>query len=232
MDRGCSVAGVAASFLGFQQPVLSLVCADSEAAGLLFEVARKALDPPLLLALHAAEPFAATCRPETRQIDVWMVRETTATEVAREIVGINDAQELLTFCDRQGLRFWAAPMLGFGHAFGIRVNGELVSAASVNFVLEEQSYAQVGSIATDPQHRRRGFATACIRAVVNSLNRAGIARCGLFADSKDQRLLAFYSKVEFRAAGEYHFVNVVRQNSEMERIGPALIDVRHHNLRP
>ena len=135
-----------------------------------------------------------------------MTRDTEPSEISPAVVPLDDANEVQDFYKRQRLHFWTPRMLSFGHAFGIRSDGELVSAAGVNFVLGRHSYAQIGSIATDARYRGRGIASACIHAAVSSLHHAGIVRCGLFANSDDELLLAFYAKRGFRDSGCYHFI--------------------------
>ena len=97
-------------------------------------------------------------------------------------------------------------MQDFGHAFGVRDDGgTLRSVAGVNFVLARQSYAQIGNVATDPDFRRRGWATSALGATVASLHRSGIRECGLFADAQNAWLQRFYTAHAFRERGRFRF---------------------------
>jgi len=145
---------------------------------------------------------------DVRQTDIWLSGRTLSAGITGDVVQLDDAEELLAFYDRQGLHFWSPAMLDCGHAYGVRVKGELAAAAGINFVLARQRYAQLGSLASDARYRRRGFATACARAVITSLNQSGVAHCGLFADSKESWLLDFYARLGFHQRGLFHFVEL------------------------
>lgn len=202
------VSGVAALFRGFRVPMLSLVTDREEAAISLVQTARRNVNGKQLIAVHADESWSKFLSG-VRQTDLWMTCETGQTDdLPKDVVPLHSIEELQAFYARQKLHFWAPAMLKFGHAFGIRSGGELVSAAGINFVLDHHTYAQIGSIATDARYRCRGFASTCIRAVLKSLHQAGIYRCGLFADSQSSRLLQFYSNRNFRENGRYEFIEV------------------------
>jgi predicted GNAT family acetyltransferase len=124
---------------------------------------------------------------------------------------LSDIGELGMLYRHCNMDFWASEMIQFGHYRGVRdpSSGVLVSAAGVNFILVEVSYAQVGSVATMTNWRRKGYASACVCATLSSLNKAGIRSCGLFVDSTDSTLYDFYRRLEFTENGRYRFLPFV-----------------------
>ncbi|TFF94912.1 GNAT family N-acetyltransferase [Candidatus Thorarchaeota archaeon] len=88
------------------------------------------------------------------------------TEPAR--LSRKDAEELKELYNVCGTPAWTPNALELGPFYGIR-NGEdrLVSVAGVHYVT---SYgAEIGNVATHPQHRRRGYAQACTKAVTQEV---------------------------------------------------------------
>jgi len=61
-----------------------------------------------------------------------------------------------------------------GVYYGIEVNGRLVSVAGTHLVSPTFGVAAVGNIFTHPDHRRRGYATACTSHVVEELLTQGL----------------------------------------------------------
>lgn len=56
-----------------------------------------------------------------------------------------------------------------GVFYGVRVQGTLVAAAGVHLVARSRKLAVVGNVFTHPEHRGRGYATACTSAVTAEL---------------------------------------------------------------
>ena len=56
-----------------------------------------------------------------------------------------------------------------GTYYGVEVNGQVVSVAGTHLVSPTFGVAAVGNIFTHPNHRRRGYGTACISHVVEEL---------------------------------------------------------------
>jgi predicted GNAT family acetyltransferase len=119
---------------------------------------------------------------------------------------VTDAAELMAFFRELGMDFWCPPMIAFGHAHGTRdKSGRLVSVCAVNFVIPEAGYAQIGPLATRPDHRNAAHGSAALAAVRASLARSGIGRAGLFFDSDDPFLPSFYGQRGFEARRRFHF---------------------------
>ena len=131
-----------------------------------------------------------------------------------EVEPLNDVNEFHDFVRRMGMHFWNPAMLGFGHAFGIRSStGRLVCAAGVNFVLSEESYAQVGPVVTDPRHRGRSLASRLLARLFSSLAEVGIRQCGVFAREDDANVVHFYERRGFIRKGQFRLMNMMGLNS-------------------
>lgn len=205
--RQAGLTGVAVTFRGFPTPVVSIVADDLESGNTLLEAVRPVLRRPSLLVLNAEESLAAQFRREVVDKDLWLLRDTTAQEVEHPTSLALSPSEVAAFYTRCGMHFWTPAMLDFGHYYGIRsTDSRLVSLAGVNFVLSEFGYAQIGNVVTDRESRNKGFATSCVKAVIDSLHRSGIGRCGLFVDSQRPDLIRLYGNIGFSEEGQFCFV--------------------------
>lgn len=196
--------GLAVRFDGFSTAVASLVADDEEAARALIGRLRT---PGAVLVLSAEQP-APELGPAA-SADPWMTAPTADVQVRPphdRAEPIEDAFEMADLLRRANMSFWCPEMLHFGHAFGVRDGtGRLVAAAGVNFVLEGLAYAQLGPLVTDPSARGRSLGSQSLAAVRSSLARAGVTRCGLFAEGGVPDLVAYYERRGFVRSGEFRF---------------------------
>src|ERR671939_112856 len=65
-----------------------------------------------------------------------------------------------------GLSVWHGSALALGPAFGCFADGRLVAMAATHFATAD--VVEIGHIATHPDYRRRGFATACTAALTQA----------------------------------------------------------------
>jgi ribosomal protein S18 acetylase RimI-like enzyme len=167
------VRGVASTYHDLPIPNLTFAAAQAEIVGaMLHELADR--NPRLweeqtyaLLPLERrdqlarfAHIFAApieyqmAIEPETLgTFDRWPTRRLTSA----------DAEEMDTLARHAGLTVWHHRALELGPAFGCFADGRLVAMAATHFATAE--VIEIGHIATHPDHRRRGYASACTAAL-------------------------------------------------------------------
>ncbi|MFW9962686.1 MAG: GNAT family N-acetyltransferase [Candidatus Sifarchaeia archaeon] len=91
---------------------------------------------------------------------------------------------------------WTPNAMNLGPFYGItKDDGELVSVAGVHYVTPYGT--EIGNIATHPNHRRKGYAAACIKAVVEEvLETSELAILHYFVDNLPAQKL--YERMGFR----------------------------------
>jgi ribosomal protein S18 acetylase RimI-like enzyme len=84
-----------------------------------------------------------------------------------------------------------------GVYYGVEVNGQLVSAAGTHLVSPTFGVAAVGNIFTHPDHRCRGYATACTSYVVEELLTQGLDVV-LNVNRENMEAIGVYERLGFR----------------------------------
>jgi ribosomal protein S18 acetylase RimI-like enzyme len=195
-------------FEGFDQPVASIVAEDEDAFNKLLAQVRGAVST--FVFASGLEHVPVKLRSSVVSTDMWMVapcllhRERPDPDIER----LEDVSELQSFLLRMGMNFWNPAMLRFGHTFGIRSKDLLVCAAGVNFILSDESYAQIGPVVTDPAQRGKSMATRLLDTIRSSLAEAGIGQCGVFVSETDKDVVAFYGRRGFMRRGQFWLLKV------------------------
>jgi RimJ/RimL family protein N-acetyltransferase len=99
--------------------------------------------------------------------------------------------------------FFIPRMLETGHYFGIRRGGALVSVAGVHVYSPRYRVAALGNIATRPDFRGQGLATAVTARLSQELRGAGIEHVGLNVHADNLGALACYQKIGFERIADY-----------------------------
>lgn len=204
--------GVAILFTGFSPPVISIVADDLQVSQLMIQEILKNAAAPTLLIINNDEPLFQVVGALPGDTDIWMTRPTEKYEenpFTQQIQQYEPLAHLYSACE---LNFWLPEMVQFGHYYGVYKNGKVCSVSGINFVIEQAHYAQIGNVATLPQHRDQGYASQSVLSTINSLARFGIKKCGLFADSEDERLLRWYSRLGFKPICRFHFRMIDRDS--------------------
>lgn len=90
------------------------------------------------------------------------------SDVIPERLAKNDTESLRRLYALSGTPAWSPSALNLGPFYGIRDDlGEVISVAGVHYVTP--CCAEMGNVATHPDHRRKGYAAACVKAVVDDL---------------------------------------------------------------
>jgi GNAT superfamily N-acetyltransferase len=98
---------------------------------------------------------------------------------------------------------WFDPrQIDTGHYYGLRVDGELVSAAGCHVYSPAQRVAAFGNIVTHPAHRGRGYAAAVTaRAAAEVLK--SVDQVGLNVKADNAAAVRCYERLGFRPVAEY-----------------------------
>src|SRR5262245_18102887 len=142
--------------------------------------------------LDAPVEYQMALEPETLStVDPWPSRRLTHS----------DAAEMDELARAAGLTVWHRSALELGPAFGCFADGQLVAMAATHFATAD--VVEVGHIATHPDHRRRGYASACAAA----LARAAFVlapRVFLMVMADNAPALAAYKQLGFRTIERFY----------------------------
>jgi len=93
-------------------------------------------------------------------------------------------------------------MLETNQYFGIRTDGQLVSAAGVHVYSERYRVAALGNIATHPAYRRRGYGRAITTHLCRSLLEK-VDHIGLNVKADNEAAVCCYQKAGFKVKASY-----------------------------
>jgi predicted GNAT family acetyltransferase len=93
------------------------------------------------------------------------------------------------------LSVWHHSALALGPAFGCFVDGKLVAMAATHFATPE--VVEIGHIATHPNYRRQGYASACTAAIAQAAFKLA-PRVFLMVLEHNVSALAVYRRLGFR----------------------------------
>jgi GNAT superfamily N-acetyltransferase len=99
---------------------------------------------------------------------------------------------------------WFAPrMLETGLYYGVRDDRGLASVAGVHVYSPRYGVAALGNVATRPDARGRGLATAAVARVCQELLRAGVEHVGLNVRADNGAAVACYERLGFERVSDY-----------------------------
>ena len=113
-----------------------------------------------------------------------------------EKLSIDDAEKLKELYRLSGTPAWTPNAMNLGPFHGIREqNGTISAVAGVHYMTPFGT--EIGNIATHPNHLRKGYAAACIKAVVEDvLKESSLVVLHYFADNTPAQRL--YEKMGFK----------------------------------
>lgn len=209
--QGSRVVGVMSFY--HDLPILNLTFAakQREVAGALLHALaelqpRFRADP--FYALLPAQRFAWLSQyvaVEESEIEFQMVVEPEVLRmpggrVARRLSDA-DVPAMTALAEAAGLSVWHAGALALGPAFGCFADGQLVAMAATHFATSE--VVEIGHIATHPDYRRRGYASACTAALAAAAF-ALAPRVFLMVLEHNAPALAAYQRLGFRSMERFH----------------------------
>jgi ribosomal protein S18 acetylase RimI-like enzyme len=121
-------------------------------------------------------------------------------------LSMKDAEQLKELYRLSGTPAWTPNAMTLGPFYGIvEDDGRITSVAGIHYVTPYGT--EIGNIATHPDHRRKGYAAACVKAVVEDvLENSELAVLHYFAENTPAQIL--YERMGFRysAADPVYFV--------------------------
>ncbi len=115
-----------------------------------------------------------------------------------------DLQDLLQlYSESYPNHAFTPAMLKTGHFFGIKRRGRLVSAAGLHVYSPKYGIAAVANIATHPDHRGEGLATAVTARLCRSLLRS-VDLIGLNVKTDNVAAISCYRRLGFDVVDTYH----------------------------
>lgn len=118
-------------------------------------------------------------------------------------LGSNDLDELMDFYQQCYPENWFDPkILETEKFFGIRKNGQIISAAGVHVYSKQYKAAALGNIATAPSHRNKGYGRQVTARVCRSLLRDD-CHIGLNVKADNIPGISCYKKLGFEVAASY-----------------------------
>lgn len=138
--------------------------------------------------VHAAETeYQMVVEPEVLVIP--------ASHTPRRL-GPADVPQMNALAEAAGLTVWHHSALALGPAFGCFAGETLVAMAATHFATSE--VVEIGHVATHPDHRRQGYASACTAALTQAAF-ALAPRVFLMVLEHNAPALAAYKRLGFRA---------------------------------
>jgi ribosomal protein S18 acetylase RimI-like enzyme len=152
-----------------------------------------------LLPAERRDQLARHARILDSQVEYQMVVE---PESLRQFAGrpvhrltADDLPEMDALARAAGLSVWHGSALALGPAFGCFVDDRLVAMAATHFATPE--VIEIGHVATHPDHRRQGFASACTAALTQAAFKLS-PRVFLMVLEHNTAALAAYKRLGFR----------------------------------
>jgi RimJ/RimL family protein N-acetyltransferase len=111
-------------------------------------------------------------------------------------LSMKDAEQLKELYRLSGTPAWTPNAMNLGPFYGIvEEDGTITAVAGVHYVTPYGT--EIGNIATHPEHRRKGYAAACLKAVVDEvLKNSELVILHYFADNTPAQKL--YEKMGFK----------------------------------
>jgi ribosomal protein S18 acetylase RimI-like enzyme len=144
--------------------------------------------------LEARPEYQMAIEPEQlASTERWPVRQLT----------VADLRQIDALAQLAGLTTWHADALALGPAYGCFADNRLVAMAATHFATTD--VIEIGHIATHPDYRRRGYASACTSALAQAA--FGLApRIFLMVMADNAPALAAYKRLGFRAVERFYLM--------------------------
>jgi GNAT superfamily N-acetyltransferase len=131
-----------------------------------------------------------------------------------ELLRSGDLAEVQAFYEVAYPGTWFQPrMLATSRYVGIREHGKLVCVAGVHVWSPAWRVAALGNVATLPEARGRGLATAACARLCRVLLEDGIETIGLNVQAENDAAVRAYTKLGFRVVAPYVEVTLARSAS-------------------
>jgi len=205
------VRGVASTYHDLPIPNLTFAVESGDVAGRLIagladRTARLRAEPVwALLPAERHDQLARLAHILDSEVEYQMVVE---PELLRRYEGrpvhrltTDDLPEMDALARAAGLSVWHGSALELGPAYGCFVEDRLVAMAATHFATPE--VIEIGHVATHPDHRRQGFASACTFALTRAAFKLA-PRVFLMVLEHNTPALAAYKRLGFRMMERMH----------------------------
>jgi ribosomal protein S18 acetylase RimI-like enzyme len=123
-----------------------------------------------------------------------------------------DLDDLARLYKESYLGNWFDPrMLETGQYFGLRVDGQLVSAAGVHVYSERYRVAAIGNVVTHPDHRNQGHAGLVTARLCQSLLEK-VEHVGLNVKADNEPAITCYRRLGFEIVASYGEFMIARKS--------------------
>jgi len=174
-DQG-RVRGVASTYHDLPIPNLTFAVESGDIAGMLIDAlaartARLRAEPAwALLPADRRDQLTRYARILDSEVEYQMVVEPKTLRLyeGRPVHRLtsDDLPDMDALAQAAGLSVWHGSALALGPAFGCFVDDRLVAMAATHFATPE--VIEIGHVATHPDYRRRGLASACVVALTQA----------------------------------------------------------------
>ena len=108
-------------------------------------------------------------------------------------------------------KVWQQIMADPNHQIVIALENEKIISSCVclivpNLTRDQRPYALIENVVTDPQWRKRGFATACLEFAISLAQKHHCYKVMLMTGAKDVATLQFYQKAGFNSQDKTAFI--------------------------
>jgi ribosomal protein S18 acetylase RimI-like enzyme len=199
------VHGIASTYHDLPIPNLTFAVESNDVAGALIaaladRTARLRAEPAwALLPAERRDQLARHACILDSQVEYQMVVEPGSLQhyQGRPVhrLTADDLPEMDALARAAGLSVWHGSALALGPAFGCFVENRLVAMAATHFATPE--VIEIGHVATHPDHRRQGFASACTAALTQAAFKLA-PRVFLMVLEHNTPALAAYKRLGFR----------------------------------
>lgn len=208
------VLGVASTYHDLPLPNLTFAADHADVAGQLLhalvEQVARLRGAPILALLPAERRYqlARYARILDEEIEYQMVVEPESLRLAEEPPARRltpaDAERMDALALAAGLSVWHSGTLALGPAFGCFADGALVAMAATHFATPD--VVEIGHIATHPDYRRRGYASACTAALARAAFKLS-SRVFLMVLEHNRPALAAYRRLGFRSIERFYLTS-------------------------
>ena len=204
-ERGGRVQGVISTYHDLPIPNLAFAANASATVGALIaaladrNAGLRAEPAWALLPADRRQLLAQHAELISTEIEYQMVVEpeqlrAPGTHAARRLQAV-DTPAMTELAYAAGLSVWHPSALTLGPAFGCVADGRLVAMAATHFATPE--VVEIGHVATHPEYRRQGYASACTAALAQ-VGFTLAPRVFLMVLEHNQAALAAYKQLGFR----------------------------------
>jgi ribosomal protein S18 acetylase RimI-like enzyme len=222
-EENGAILGVASTYHDLPVPNLTFAARHTDVAGaLLYELADR--NPRLrqehayaLLPLERRDQLARFAQIVDAPIEYQMAIEPETLVAAdrwpARRLTVEDAAEMDGLAGAAGLTVWHSGALALGPAFGCFADGRLVAMAATHFATAD--VIEIGHVATHPDYRRRGYASACTAALAHAAFKLA-PRVFLMVLAHNTAALAAYKRLGFRTIEQFYLTRFLLSPSRKE----------------